>query len=105
MARSLGYEEPGLVADLRDWWEEEGGAKDPFAPPKPTADTIYDLQPEIDSLAVVKGLVIIEKHVGFDVAPTVIRRGGYRSFDAMVADLLPKIRALAKKQQRAKTVA
>ncbi len=104
MARRIGYSEVELLRDLRKWWEEEVGAKDPFAQPK-RADTIYDLQPEIDSLAVVACLVIIEKHVGFEVSPTLIRRGGYRSFEDMVADLFPKIRALAKKQLRAKTVA
>lgn len=105
MTGSLRYEEPGLVAELRNWWEEQVGADDPFAPPKPITETIYDLQPEIDSLAVVTCLVIIEKHLGFEVSPAVIRRGGYRSFDDMVADLLSKTRALARKQQKVKTIA
>jgi len=93
-AEPLGYSESDLTNDLRDWWDEEVvGSNDPFAEPKPANGTIYEVQPEVDSLAVVKRLVIIDKQVGFEIPASVVRRGGYRSFDDMVADLLPKIRA------------
>lgn len=102
----LEYSEPDLTNDLREWWDEEVvGVNDPFTEPKPASGTIYEVQPEVDSLAVVKRLVIIDKQVGFEIPPSVVRRGGYRSFDDMVADLLPKIRAHYIKHRKKQAVA
>jgi len=102
----LGYSEQDLIKDLQGWWETEvAGADDPFAPPKPPPGTICDVQPDVDSLAVVKRLIILDKHVGFEIPPSVVRRGGYRSFHDMVADLMPKIRAHYIKRQKKQAVA
>lgn len=88
------YSEEALLDDLRSWWDDEVGDADPFADPKPGSGTIFDVIPTIDSLGAVNGLLTIEKHVGFEVPPRVIRSGGYASFDDMTADLLPKVRAM-----------
>lgn len=89
------YSEDALTDDLRAWWDDEvGGADDPFADPKPPSGTIFDVLPAIDSLGAVNGLITIEKHVGFEVPPRIIRRGGYSSFEDMMSDLLPKVRAM-----------
>ncbi len=100
--KDLGYDEEALAKDLRLWWDDQvgGGEDDPFADPKPASGTIFDVIPEIDSLGVVTGLITIEKHVGFNVPPSVIRPGGYNNFDDMVNDLLPKIQALAEKRKK-----
>ena len=94
------YDEHELTKDLRSWWNDQvgGGDDDPFADPKPASGTIFDVIPEIDSLGAVTGLITIEKHVGFEVPPRVIRRGGYNDFNDMVNDLLPKVRALVEKK-------
>lgn len=101
----LGYSEDQLVNDLRQWWDEEvAGADDPFAEQPPTTDpstgTIYELQPAVDSLGVVRRLALIDKHVGFRIPPDVVRRGGYQSFEDMITDLVPKIRDLYTKHQK-----
>lgn len=88
------YSEGELLADLRTWWDGEVGDYDPFADPKPPTGTIFDVIPTVDSLGAVNGLLTIEKHVGFELPPRVIRPGGYASFDDMAADLLPKVRAM-----------
>jgi hypothetical protein len=94
-----GYSDRGLVDDLRTWWHDQVEA-DPFADPTPSrAGTIFEVMPVIDSLGVVSALITIEKHVGFTVSPRLIKPGGYRGFDEMASDLLPKIRALAAKRR------
>lgn len=103
VANKLGYSETDLLKDLREWWNDEIAASDdPFALPKPPSGTIYEVQPAADSLAVVRRLAIIDTHVGFEISPTVVRRGGYRSFDDMIQDLLPKVRTLYLKRQKSK---
>lgn len=95
---SVPFSEEALLDDLRSWWDDEVGDADPFADPfadpKLGSGTIFDVIPTIDSLGAVNGLLTIERHVGFEVPPRVIRPGGYVSFDDMTADLLPKVRAM-----------
>jgi hypothetical protein len=105
--QSLAFPEEQLVNDLRTWWDEEvAGADDPFAehPPTtgtdPSSGTIYDVQPAVDSLGVVRRLALIDKQVGFRVPSDIVRRGGYHSFDDMIADLIPKVRDLYTKNQK-----
>jgi acyl carrier protein len=95
------YSEEALLDDLRSWWDDEVGDGDPFADPKQASGTIFDVIPTIDSLGAVNGLLTIEKHVGFEVPPRVIRPGGYASFEDMTADLLPKVRAMVARRQSA----
>lgn len=97
----LGYSEASLLEALRVWWDGEvGGIDDPFAEPRPKSGTLFDVLPAIDSLGVITGLVTIEGHVGFEVPARIIRRGGYDSFQDMVADLLPKVQAMAARHGR-----
>lgn len=98
-ADDLGYDEDALEQDLRAWWDDQVGDDDPFANPKPPTGTIYDVVPTMDSLSAVTGLVIVETHVGFEVPPTTIRRGGYTGVDDVVNDILPKVRVLADKHK------
>lgn len=102
MSAGLGYSEIDLIADLQVWWDDQvANAEDPFADPRPPrAGTIFEVVPVIDSLGVVTALLTIEKHVNFEVPARIIRAGGYRSFDDMTADLLPKIRTLVTRQRK-----
>lgn len=98
----LGYSEDALTRDLRAWWDEQvGGADDPFAEPARSrpAGTIFDVIPEIDSYGALEGLLIAERHLGVEIPPRLIQRGGYRSFDEMAGDLLPKLRREALKHR------
>ncbi|MEX0697738.1 MAG: hypothetical protein WD099_09355 [Dongiaceae bacterium] len=102
MSSSLGYSEDELTADLRSWWDDQvADANDPFANPVPhQPGTIFEVVPVIDSLGVVTALITMEKHVKFEIPPRIIKAGGYRSFEEMIADLLPKVRALAIKKRK-----
>jgi hypothetical protein len=94
---TVGFDKKALIADLKTWWDEEVGEDNPLAPAPTAPGTIMDLLPILDSLATVQALVVIEKHLAFEVPPTVIRPGGYHSFDDMTQDMLPKLQALVEK--------
>ena len=102
MSTDLAYSEDDLTADLRTWWNDQiANADDPFADPRPPrSGTIFEVVPMIDSLGVVAALITIEKHVNFEVPPRIIKAGGYKDFEEMIADLLPKVSALAIKRRR-----
>jgi len=78
---AVGFDKKALLADLKTWWDAQVGKDDPFALPKPPPGTIMDVLPNIDSLATVEALVVMEKHLPCEVPPTVIRPGGYHSFE------------------------
>jgi hypothetical protein len=99
---ATGFDEQALLADLKIWWDEQVGQDDPFAAPKPTSGTIMDVLPNIDSLATVTALVVIEKYLPCEVPPTVIRPGGYHGFDDMTQDMLPTLQALVDKHAASK---
>jgi len=96
------FDETALIKDLKAWWDDQvgGAADDPFAVPKPPAGTIFDVLHAIDSLGTVSGLITVEKHVGFKVPARVIRHGGYKDFNDLVTDLLPKVGALVEKNKQ-----
>ena len=99
---ALEYDEASLISDLRTWWDDQvGGSKDdPFAAPPTPKGTIFDVLPAINSLGVVSGLITIEKHIGIKVPARVIRKGGYKDFDDMASDLLPKIKTLVEQNKQ-----
>jgi|ERR1700722_14145981 hypothetical protein len=95
------YDEAAIINDLQTWWNDQvaGAADDPFASPAPLKGTIFDVLPAVDSLGVVSGLVTIEKHVGMKIPARIIRSGGYKDFNDLTADLLPKVKALIEKNK------
>lgn len=87
------YNEAALLDALRGWWDDEcGGANDPFAAPPTEKRTVMDLSPPLDSLRVVKGLLVIEEIIGRKVPVRFIKKGGYSTFDEFASDMVPKIR-------------
>jgi hypothetical protein len=99
---AAGFSEQSLLSDLKAWWDEQVGKDDPFAPPKAPSGTIMDALPEVDSLATVTALIVIEKHLPCAVPPTVIRPGGYHGFDDLAQDMLPRLQALVNKHAQKK---
>jgi hypothetical protein len=99
---ATGFDEQALLADLKTWWDEQAGKDDPFASPAPAPGTIMDVLPNIDSLATVAALVVIENHLPCEVPPSVIRPGGYHGFDDLTQDMLPKLQALVEKHVASK---
>ena len=97
MTSDLDYSEDDLAADLKVWWDDQvADVDDPFADPRPPREgTIFEVVPVVDSLGVVTALLTIEKHVNFEVPARIIKAGGYRNFEEMLAHLLPRVRSLA----------
>ena len=102
MSSDLGYSEDELMAKLQDWWDDQlaAAADDPFADPPPTTGTIFEVIPVIDSLSVVTALVKIETHVNFKIPVSIIKPGGYNSFEEMTGHLLPAVREMAAKKHK-----
>jgi hypothetical protein len=96
------YDEAALIKDLEVWWHDQvnGSADDPFRGPPLPEGTIFDVLPAVDSLGVVSALVTMEKHIGQRIPARVIRKGGYKDFEDMTGDLLPKIKALVEKTKQ-----
>jgi hypothetical protein len=85
--------ESDLRRDLERWWEDEKSDLEADLPPADlTTDPLWDGVPEIDSKAVVKASPVVRRHTGADLDPKLIRKGGYKSFDDLAGDLLPKLR-------------
>jgi hypothetical protein len=86
--------EAELESSIRQWWDEkvQKDLDDPFANKKETSGTLYDVLVEMDSLSVVGILADLGNIVGFDVRPSLIKRGGYRDCDEMVTHLIKGIR-------------
>lgn len=82
-----------LTQSLGEWHEDEKNDLDADLPADLTSDPLFEDMPEIDSKSVVKASPIIRKLLGAELDPKLIRKGGYTSFDDLIADLLPKLRA------------
>lgn len=96
------FSQDALIDILRAWWGSEvAGVDDPFADPKPPSGTIFDVLPTIDSFDALDALLTIEKRVGFELPPRIIRWGGYDSLDDMMSDLLPKVLAMVERHRQA----
>ena len=63
-----------------------------------TPEDIVNAEVEIDSLVVVSLLCTIESHLNFELSESVVRTGGYRSIEAALKHLLPRIENEWKKQ-------
>jgi hypothetical protein len=84
--------EAELLSELRRWHDER--QDDPDAPqPNPHTAGAFAHLPQIDSKAVATASPIINKYLGVRLDVKHIRRGGYGSFEELVGDLVPKLRA------------
>ena len=85
-----------LAADLKSWWEQECGDWDALvegADPQalPGGEDLWDRMPVVDSKAVARTSPIFERYFGIPLDVKLIRPGGYKSIDEMIADLVPKM--------------
>ncbi len=90
---SLPFPESDLIDVIEQWWSEETGSQpgspDPFADAK--SGTVFDFQPEVDSLRSVLVLVELECHLPFELPDDLIQIGGYDSLQEMIDHLVPQI--------------
>lgn len=90
---------PELRARLRDWEERECTSFDEAvragSPPSGNEEglSIWDEMPKIDSKLAVSALVEIEQVTKLRLPVAIIRPGGYDTFEDLVEDLFPKVRA------------
>jgi hypothetical protein len=86
-----------LRAELIQAVKSEASVKGTTLPSAP--NDIAKANVDIDSLVVVSLLVSVEPQVGFELPESVVRTGGYKSVDAAVDHLLPRIEAEWKKKK------
>jgi hypothetical protein len=89
-----------LSAALKRWWRQESTDFDSAIRAGSGAGIVpvWNRMPEIDSKAIVKASPIFEQYLGLQLPPSMIKRGGYDSFEQLWDDLIPKLRELFTKQ-------
>lgn len=90
-----------LIADLYAWWEQECGDWDALVEGKSRealigGEDLWNCMPDVDSKAVARTSPIFERYLGIPLDIKLIRRGGYKSIDEMVGDLVPKMLEIVK---------
>jgi len=93
-----------LSAELNAWWEQECGDWDTLVEGKSQngllgGEDLWNCMPVVDSKAVARTSPIFEKFFGIRLDVTLIRRGGYRSIDEMIGDLIPKMLEIMKSKR------
>jgi len=61
--------------------------------PNPATQGAFDHLPDLDSKTVARWSSTVKDHLGCRLDPSLIRKGGYDSFDAFWSDVAPKLRA------------
>jgi hypothetical protein len=93
---ALPFPESDLIDVIEHWWADQAGflpgSPDPFADAKNS--TVFDFQPEMDSLRSVLVLVELECHLPFELPVDLIQIGGYESSQEMIDHLIPQLGGL-----------
>lgn len=61
--------------------------------PNPATKGAFDHVPILDSKTVARWSSLVKDYIGCKLDPSLIRKGGYESFEAFQGDLEPKLRA------------
>jgi hypothetical protein len=93
-----------LSADLNAWWEQECGDWDALVEGKSPevllgGEDLWNFMPVVDSKAVARTSPIFEKYFGIPLDVSLIRRGGYKSINEMIGDLVPKMLEIVKSKR------
>lgn len=88
-----------VLAALEQWWNDE---LDDSTLPGDKAPPPDIMKPavEIDSHRAVRALVTLEEVVKFEIPESVIKEGGYDTFEEMKAHLVPNVAALYEKKRK-----
>lgn len=84
--------EASLRADLKAKYDASKADSD-RPPPNPATQGAFDHAPDLDSKTVATWSADVKKHLGAKFDPSLIRKGGYNSFDEFWAEMAPKLRA------------
>jgi len=90
-----------LSAELNAWWAQECGDWDTLVEGKSGGvllggEDLWNSMPVVDSKAVARTSPIFERYFGIPLDVRLIRRGGYKSIDEMIEDLVPKMLEIVK---------
>ena len=86
---------PELTQKLEEWFSEEAAAIDSkviAGAPAGTGGSILTIGPAIDSKRVLDATIITEEVLKIELPPEIIKPGGYESCEAMLADIVPKLK-------------
>lgn len=95
LERSFAARISSLVDGLHEWFENETAAIDGSvvsSAPAGTGGSIVSVRPAIDSKRVVDATLVTEEVLGIELPPEIIKPGGYESCEAMIDDIIPKLR-------------
>lgn len=92
--RSFAALKSKLKAALEDFWEDETTSV--TAPAVGSLSELWKDGPELDSKAVQRASPIVEKLLGIKLTAKMLKRGGYKSRDEFVSDMLGKLEAAFK---------
>lgn len=95
LAKSFDEKVAKLKDELTDWYAEETAAIDAeldAKAPSGAGGSIISVSPAIDSKRVVDATIITEEVIGIELPPEIIKPGGYDSCEAMLDDLIPKLK-------------
>lgn len=93
--------EAALMAELLDHVKSEAAMKSYVVPATDAA--IVKAAIQIDSLATVDILCTVEAILGFELSQNTVRTGGYKSIDATIEHLMPRIQKQWAKKYGVKT--
>lgn len=88
-------QEPLLRAALEDWYDDEGEAIDADivgGAQSGAGGSMMTVGPAIDSKRVLDASAVTQQIIGIDIAPEIIRPGGYDSKEQMLEHLIPELR-------------
>ncbi len=81
-----------LRADLKRKYDASKNDAD-RPPANPATNGAFDHMPDLDSKTVARWSSVVKNHIGCKLDPSLIRKGGYDSFDEFWADMHPKLRS------------
>jgi hypothetical protein len=85
---------PILIAELEAWFQDEAASIDESVEadaPSGAGGSIIGMRPAIDSKRVLDATVVTKKVLEIELPPEIIKPGGYRSCEDMIADIVPKL--------------
>jgi hypothetical protein len=89
------FDRKKLADFLRKWYDSQ--VKSALRKPKPAAEaakngcSVFDIQPEMSSTKAVRVLLELTDILEFEPSKAVIKKGGYRSEDEFVKEMMDRI--------------
>lgn len=96
-----------LIDAIRQWWDNEQADWDALVNNScgvaaQGSEDLWDCMPVVDSKAVARTSPIFQEILGLPLDINLIRRGGYKTLDDMLSDLVPKMIRFCRKELKEK---